>query len=176
MHQPLPWLFPNFRACGASSPLLTYPLAIARRRHYHRRYHPASFCPRSSISPLPPPFPIPLNPPVPVAPFRFSFYLPTRPNPRAGRREATRGDATRRDGTPTLIRYRTPTSEIRTSSSGPQAQSRRVSFIRETQSGERGRDKPLCWIQACSLRLLAYTSASAETRALLLLSRCAALF
>lgn len=68
-HQPLPWLFPNFRACGAPSSLLPCPipldplLAIARRRHYHRRYHPATPRAFAFLRPSAPP-PSPRSPPL----------------------------------------------------------------------------------------------------------------
>lgn len=99
--QPLPWLFPNFRACGASSSLLPCPIpstlfspslavviTIATATLQPRELSPFSI-PLAPISPslL---FSPPLHPPYPRWPRRDSY----------------------------LMRYRVPNGEIRTSNSG----------------------------------------------------------
>ncbi|TGZ47327.1 hypothetical protein DBV15_00205 [Temnothorax longispinosus] len=143
--QPLPWLFPNFRACGAPSspPPLSYPPATL-------------FSPSLAPSSLPSPLPS-CNP---ARAFRLSLSLPRAPDLSAAPRRCSLLSSSSppilsvagRDGTPYLMRYRTPNGEIRTSSSGPQARSRGVSSIRKARA--RGAKGTLCGY-ARRLRLLA---------------------
>lgn len=117
--QPLPWLFPNFRACDALPPAPSTtpcPIPSTRRRP-----------PPSLPSPLPPCNPASWYPPFrsPPPPRRFSSHS-THSNP-----------ADRRDSY--LIRYRALTGKIWTSSSEPQVRSEHgASTVRESVWGGKG--------------------------------------
>lgn len=109
-HNPFLGFFPTFELVVRPrlSPPCPHPfnplLAIARRRHYHRRYHPATLRAFAFLHPL-----------GPRSPHRYSPLL----------RPTSSLSLPRRDSY--LMRYRELNGEIRTNSSGPQVRSLGVS-------------------------------------------------
>lgn len=138
--QPLPWLFPNFRACGAPPPLrlptpppLSLPpstfssasdiLQLPRPQPSLSLSLPSSsLSPPSLLSPLPSPRELLSTPARSASVFRFHSPLTLRWPSRGALSPLL------------LMRYRRPTGEIRTSSSGPQARVEEFAGVEEERA------------------------------------------